>query len=77
MKVEIITPDKEIFSGIVSLIQLPGVDGLFEVLENHAAMIAALKKGKVKLISEDKILYFTINGGVAEILENKVQILAE
>jgi F-type H+-transporting ATPase subunit epsilon len=76
MTVEIITPDKEIFSGNASLIQLPGLDGLFEILDHHAPMIAVLKKGKVKLISEGETLYFEITGGVLEVLENKVQILA-
>ena len=77
MTVEIITPDKEIFSGSASLVQLPGIDGLFEILENHAALVAALSKGKIKLITENETLFFEINGGVVEVLKNKVQILAE
>jgi F-type H+-transporting ATPase subunit epsilon len=77
MTIEIITPDKEIFSGKASLIQLPGLDGLFEILDNHAPMVAALKKGKVKLVSEGETLHFDINGGVLEVLKNKVQVLAE
>ena len=77
MTVEIVRPDKEIFSGSASLVQLPGMDGLFEILENHAALIAALKKGKIKVISESETLYFEINGGVVEVLENVVQVLAE
>jgi len=77
MIVEIVTPDKEIFSGSASLVQLPGLDGLFEILENHAALVAALSKGKIKLISENETHYFEINGGVVEVLKNKVQVLAE
>ena len=77
MNVEIISPDKEIFSGSASLVQFPGVDGLFEVLENHATMVAALKKGKIKLVSEGRTLFFEINGGVVEVLKNKIQVLAE
>jgi len=77
MIVEIITPDKEIFSGNASLIQLPGMDGLFEILENHAPMVAALQKGKIKLISEDKTIFFEIKGGVMEVIKNKVQVLAQ
>ena len=75
MTVEIVTPDKMIFSGSASLVQLPGLDGLFEILENHAAMVAALSKGKIKLISENETLFFEINGGVVEVLKNKVQAL--
>ena len=77
MIVEITTPDKEIFSGNASIVNLPGVDGSFGVLENHANMVAALKKGKIKLISEGETLYFEINGGVVEVLKNKISILAE
>jgi F-type H+-transporting ATPase subunit epsilon len=78
MKLEIITPDKTIFTGEVQLVQLPGLDGLFEILNNHAPMIAALGKGRVKIENEDKKLqYFEINGGVLEVLDNKVLVLSE
>ncbi|MDO8896137.1 MAG: ATP synthase F1 subunit epsilon [Bacteroidales bacterium] len=78
MKLEIITPDKTIFSGEVQLVQLPGVDGLFEILNNHAPMIAALGKGRVKIENENnKLQYFEINGGVLEVLDNKVLVLSE
>jgi len=77
MVVEIITPNKEIFSGNASLIQFPGIDGSFTILENHAPLVAALKKGQVKVISENETLYFEINGGLVEVFKNKVQVLAE
>ena len=77
MNIEIITPDKLIFSCTASLVQLPGLDGLFEILENHAPMIAAVKKGKIKLVSEGETLFFEINGGVLEVLKNNIQVLAE
>jgi len=77
MTVEIRTPDKVIFSGEASSIQLPGIDGLFEILNNHGNMVAALKKGKVKLVSEGETSFFEINGGIVEVLKNKVQVLAE
>jgi F-type H+-transporting ATPase subunit epsilon len=78
MKIEIITPDTTIYEGEVTLAQLPGLDGSFEVLNNHAPMIAALKKGKVKVIDAKKsTLFFEINGGVVEVLKNKLLVLAE
>jgi len=76
MTVEIITPDKAIFSGNASLICFPGIDGSFTVLENHAPLVAALTKGKVKIVSEGETLYFEITGGVVEVLENRVAVLA-
>ncbi len=78
MKIEIITPDTTIYEGEVTLAQLPGIDGSFEVLNNHAPMIAALKKGKVKVIDAKKnTLFFDVNGGVLEVLKNKLLVLAE
>ena len=56
MQVEIITPDTEIFKGEATLIQLPGIDGSFEILNNHAPLISALRKGKIKLKKRD-LLY--------------------
>lgn len=79
MQVEIITPDKEIFKGEAVLVQLPGIDGSFEILNNHAPLISALAEGKIKLRrskggSDD---FYEIKGGVIEVLKNKVLILAE
>lgn len=78
MHLEIVTPDKTIFEGEASLVQLPGLDGSFEVLNHHTPMIAGLSKGKVKLVNNDKEeKFFEINGGVIEVLQNKVLVLAQ
>ena len=78
MKLEITSPDKQIFSGDAVLVQLPGSDGLFEILNNHAPMIAALGKGKIKVQDETgNLQFFEIRGGVCEVLENKITVLAE
>lgn len=77
MKLEIITPEKNIFTGEVDLVQLPGIDGLFEILNLHAPMIAALGKGRVKIGINNEYKYLEINGGVVEVLNNKILVLAE
>lgn len=78
MKLEITSPDKQIFSGDVDLVQLPGSDGLFEILNNHSPMIAELGQGRAKVQTPDgKLQYFDIRGGVCEVLENKITVLAE
>ncbi len=77
MQVEIITPDTEIFKGEAELVQLPGIDGSFEILNNHAPLISALQKGKIKVKKSGIEKFYEINGGVIEVLENKVLILAE
>lgn len=76
MKIEILTPDTQIYAGEASLVQLPGLDGLFEILENHAPMIAALTKGKAKVENNGEIQFFDIIGGVAEVQQNKIIVLA-
>ena len=78
MFLEIITPDTKLFSGEVKFVKLPGSDGSFGVLNNHAPIIASLKKGTVKVTeTNSKVLDFEINGGVVEVLKNKMIVLAE
>lgn len=80
MKLEIVTPDSTIFTGEnVWLVQLPGIDGSFEVLNNHAPMISVLGKGRIKVLITDnnQEQFFEIRGGVAEVLNNRVLVLAE
>jgi len=78
MHLEIITPDKKIFEDEVSSVVLPGIDGSFGILKQHAPMISALKKGKVKVVDKSSTRHqFEINGGVVEVLNNKVIVLAE
>jgi F-type H+-transporting ATPase subunit epsilon len=78
MNIEIITPDKTLFEGTASLVQLPGIDGSFEILNNHAPLISVLGKGKIKVEGDQKqVKFFEVNGGVVEVLKNKILILAE
>ena len=66
MTLEILTPDQKIFSGEVYGVQLPGIDGSFEVLNRHAPLVSALKAGKLKTVSDwypwvnsEKVRHFT------------------
>lgn len=78
MLLEIITPDKRIYSGQVKLVQLPGTKGSFEILKNHAPIISTLEKGKIKVIEESgQVLYFEVEGGVIENKDNKIIVLVE
>ena len=78
MQLDILTPDKKVFSGEVSAVSVPGAKGSFEVLNNHAPIISTLEKGKVKIIeNEGKEQIFEISGGVVEVLKNKIILLAE
>ncbi len=78
MDLSIVTPEKELFNGEVSLVQLPGVDGSFEIMNNHAPIISALSQGQIKVIDNDKKeQLFDIMGGVIECSQNTVIILVE
>jgi len=77
MNLEIITPDKTIFKGEVDLVQLPGIDGSFEILNNHAPLISALKEGIIKIQKGKSEDFFEVKAGVIEVLDNKVLVLAE
>lgn len=77
MRVEILSPDKLIYEGEAESLQLPGKDGSFGILNNHAPIIATLKSGSVKITSNGSVQSFEINGGVVEVVNNRVIILGE
>lgn len=77
MHLEIITPDKKIFEGEVSEATFPGAEGSFQVLNNHAAIISALVKGAVSYTSSEGQKSLIVDGGVVEVNENNIIVLAE
>ena len=78
MKLEIITPDKKLYEGTVKSASFSGSDGSFGVLNNHAPMIATLKAGNIDIIEDsNERQSFPVKGGVVEVLNNKVIVLAE
>ena len=78
MTLEILTPEKKLYSGDVYGVQLPGIDGLFEVLDRHAPIVSALSKGNIKVL-KDKNTHtnFSIQGGFVEVLNNRATVLVE
>jgi len=78
MTLEILTPEKKIYSGDVYGVQLPGIDGLFEVLDKHAPIVSALGKGKLKILKDkNSTETFLIQNGFVEVLNNKATVLVE
>jgi len=75
MNVEILTPDKTLFQGDADVVTLPGVNGSFQILKNHAPMIANLSKGSLSIKSSGSVQQFDVNGGLVEVLDNKVVVL--
>jgi F-type H+-transporting ATPase subunit epsilon len=77
MVVEILTPEKKLFSGEATAIQLPGINGSFQILNQHAALVSALKQGVVKVDTDKESKTIQITGGFCEVLNNKVTVLVE
>ena len=79
MNLEILTPEKKLYSGEVYGVQMPGISGSFEVLEKHAPLISALKAGRVKVLKDkqNNTTSFDIQGGFVEVLNNNVTVLVE
>jgi F-type H+-transporting ATPase subunit epsilon len=78
MILEILTPDKKVYEGDVTSVTVPGTAGSFEILNNHAPIISTLEDGKVIIRavgkSEERMV---IKGGVVEVNDNKIILLAE
>jgi F-type H+-transporting ATPase subunit epsilon len=77
MQLEIITPEENIYSGEVELINLPGSDGFFGLLDGHAPLVSTLKAGAINITENGEEKTFTVKGGVVEVNNNKVIVLAE
>lgn len=78
MLLEILTPEKKLYSGEVQGVQLPGIDGLFEVLDKHAPMVSALGVGKVKVLKKGLATEtYAIQGGFVEVINNQATVLVE
>jgi F-type H+-transporting ATPase subunit epsilon len=79
MTLEILTPERKLFSGEVYGVQMPGISGSFEVLDRHAPLVSALKKGRIKVLRDrqNHDTSYDIQGGFVEVLNNKATVLVE
>ncbi len=78
MLLEIISPNQNLYSGEVDLVQVPGSKGSFEILRNHAPLISTLEEGRIKIVDvKGGTTFFEVNGGVIEVKNNKIIVLAE
>ncbi len=78
MLLEIIAPDKELYSGEVNQVKVPGSKGSFEILRNHAPIISTLEPGIIRIVDlKGGVTNFEVDGGVIEAKNNKIIVLAE
>ncbi|MDG1475534.1 MAG: ATP synthase F1 subunit epsilon [Vicingaceae bacterium] len=77
MQLEIITPEENLYKGEVESVNLPGSDGSFGLLNDHAPIVSTLKAGEIKVVENGSEKTFSVKGGVVEVNNNKVIVLAE
>ena len=76
MKVEILTPEKKLYTGDANLVKVPGTKGSFEILKKHAPLISTLEKGQIKILDlKNEPVCFDIASGVIEVHKDLVTIL--
>ncbi len=77
IKVDIVTPEKMLYSGDVEMITLPGTNGQMGILRGHAPLLSTLDIGEIVLHSREGNEYLAVSGGVVEVRPDKVTILAD
>lgn len=77
MFLEIVTPEKKVFEGEITVATFPGADGSFQIMNNHAPLVSLLKEGLVEYKSKEASQQIRITGGVVEVLQNKTILLAD
>ncbi|MCB9292947.1 MAG: F0F1 ATP synthase subunit epsilon [Lewinellaceae bacterium] len=64
MNITVLTPEKEIFHGSINSVKVPGSQGAFQVLKNHAPIVSSLEEGKVSIVTAGGgYRYFDIESG--------------
>lgn len=77
MKLDIVTPEKTVFSGEVTSIKLPGTAGSFSILSHHAPLISSLQKGTITYTTKGEEISIAVDSGFAEVNENKISVCIE
>ncbi len=75
-RLEIVTPERKVYSKDVRMVVLPGSEGEFGVLPNHAPLVSALKIGIIRVHHEGKVTKIAVSGGFVEVRDSKVTVLA-
>lgn len=77
LQLEIVTPEKKVFSDQVDNVVLPGADGELGVLPMHAGLVTALKPGELRYLHKGQIVTLAVGSGFAEITQTKVVVLTD
>jgi F-type H+-transporting ATPase subunit epsilon len=74
---EIVTPERLVFSGMVEQVTIPGSEGQFGVLKGHTPLLSFVDIGELNFSKDGKRSHYAISTGYAEVASNKVTLLVE
>jgi F-type H+-transporting ATPase subunit epsilon len=78
LHLHILSPEKKLFQGEALSVTLPGADGKFQILPQHAPIVASLKDGEIKFLDANNETHnYRIQSGFIEVLNNTVNILVQ
>ena len=78
LNLDIVTPSKSVFKGEIKSITVPGTEGGFQVLKNHAPIVSTFEIGMIKVeLPDSKVNYYSTAGGTIEVLDNEIVVLAD
>ncbi|WP_395673681.1 ATP synthase F1 subunit epsilon [Phenylobacterium sp.] len=73
----LVSPERELFSGLVDQVDAPGAEGDFGVLADHAPFMTALKEGELRVHNDGKVTVYQVRGGFADVTPEGLTVLAE
>jgi F-type H+-transporting ATPase subunit epsilon len=77
IRCEIVSQDRNVFSGDADMVILPGVEGVMGILPHHSPVLTTLSFGIITVVTKNEREYFTVAGGIAEVQPDQVTILAD
>ncbi len=76
MNLTILTPEKEVYNGPITSVKVPGMNGQFEILKGHAAIVSSLSEGPVRVIdAQGSTSTYSIERGFVEVFNDEVSLL--
>lgn len=73
----LVSPERELFSGQVDQVDLPGTEGNLGILPDHAPLMAAIRTGAITVYADGKEEQFFVQGGFADVTPSGLTVLAE
>ncbi len=77
LQLDIVTPEKKVFSDAVDNVYLPGAEGEIGVLPMHAGLVTALKPGELRYLHNGQVVTMAVGSGFAEVTQTKVTVLTD